>query len=78
MSPADRWALLLREARTALGWTYTDLSARTGVDRSNLCRMENGDLVGSLATIVTVADALQIDLNDLKPVSKLVSNGRAP
>jgi transcriptional regulator with XRE-family HTH domain len=36
----------LREMRTLLGWTFTDLSKRTGISRAQLCEYSTG--VGNL------------------------------
>ena len=50
----------LRAARLAAGFTGRGVCARTGIDPGNLCRMEQGRRVPSLAILLQLAEAYGI------------------
>ena len=55
----------IREAREAAGWTQQDLAERTGIRRPNIARLERGSGLPNLATLLKVADGLEVALTDL-------------
>jgi transcriptional regulator with XRE-family HTH domain len=54
----------IRSLRESLGWSLTDLAARTGFDPANLSRMERGEGNPRLSTLERLAGALgcRVDL----------------
>jgi transcriptional regulator with XRE-family HTH domain len=60
------WGLLLTEGLQRKGWTKTRLAQELGIHRGWVGRMERGERVGSLETVVEAAELLDIDLNRLK------------
>jgi ribosome-binding protein aMBF1 (putative translation factor) len=60
---------LLRAARQKAGLSLADVSARTGIDRAALSRLENGANSPTLTTLQRYADALGLQLRiGLTPV----------
>ncbi|MGO9838956.1 MAG: helix-turn-helix domain-containing protein [Polyangiaceae bacterium] len=55
----------LRELRQARGWTVEEASERYGVEPAHVRRIEAGRTNPSLATLLSIADALSIELADL-------------
>jgi transcriptional regulator with XRE-family HTH domain len=55
----------LRELRQARVWTVEEASERYGVEPAHVRRIEAGRTNPSLATLLSIADALSIDLADL-------------
>jgi transcriptional regulator with XRE-family HTH domain len=55
----------LRELRQARGWTVEEASERYGVEPAHVRRIEAGRTNPSLATLLSIADALSIDLANL-------------
>lgn len=52
-------ATQIREARQVQGISLKELAEKTGINRSNLSRIENGTLDPRVSTIKTIANALQ-------------------
>jgi len=44
MTPADRWATLIRERRTELGIRQIPLAAQLGITQQTVSRWESGEL----------------------------------
>lgn len=55
----------MRELRQARVWTVEEASERYGVEPAHVRRIEAGRTNPSLATLLSIADALSIDLADL-------------
>jgi transcriptional regulator with XRE-family HTH domain len=55
----------LREVRQARGWTVEEASERYGVEPAHVRRIEAGRTNPSLATLISIADAVSMDLADL-------------
>ncbi len=55
----------MRELRQARGWTVEEASERYGVEPAHVRRIEAGRTNPSLATLLSIADALSIELADL-------------
>jgi len=56
---------LIREIRLKKGMTQEELSARTGISSRTIQRIENGKVNPRSFTIQTIADALEVDLEEL-------------
>lgn len=57
---------LIRDAREKRGWSRSELSRQSNVDRALVTRIEDGERTGSVDTVVAIAKVLDIDLNLLK------------
>jgi transcriptional regulator with XRE-family HTH domain len=55
----------LRRLRRERGWTVEKAAARYGVEPAHVRRVESGSTNPSLATLVSIARALAVDLADL-------------
>lgn len=55
----------VREGRKAKGWNQTKLSAKTGINRSILSRLEQGTYSPSLDQLDSLAEALEFDVSSL-------------
>ena len=55
----------VREQRQDRGWTVEEASERFGIEPAHVRRIEAGRTNPSLATLVSIARALSLDLNDL-------------
>lgn len=55
----------LRECRAKLGWTVEEAAERYGIEPAHVRRIEAGRTNPSLATLLSIADALSTDLADL-------------
>lgn len=55
----------LKRIRAQRGVTLTDLSARTGISKSTLSRLENGQRRPSLELLLPLAQAYRVPLDDL-------------
>ncbi len=55
----------LKRIRSERGVTLTDLSARTGISKSTLSRLENGQRKPSLELLLPLAQAYRVPLDDL-------------
>lgn len=66
-APLERTLLgeRLRKTRLDLGWTLDDASARTGVARSTLSKIENGVMSPTFDILQKVVAGLSVDLVDL-------------
>lgn len=61
----ERLAQNLRRKRLARGVTQEDLAARAGITQTFLSQLEGGKRNVSLDTVERLANALEIDINDL-------------
>ncbi|MFB4284639.1 helix-turn-helix domain-containing protein [Nonomuraea sp. MTCD27] len=61
----DRVGPRLKRIRTQRGVTLTDLSERTGISKSTLSRLENGQRRPSLELLLPLAQTYRIPLDDL-------------
>ena len=61
----DRVGLRLRRVREQRGLTLTDAAARTGISKSTLSRLENGQRKPSLELLLPLAQAYRVPLDDL-------------
>ena len=55
----------IREKRTERGWTVEEASERFGIEPAHVRRIEAGRTNPSLATLVSIARALAMELDDL-------------
>lgn len=55
----------LRERRQKLVWTVEEAAERYGIEPAHVRRIEAGRTNPSLATLLSIADALSIDLAEL-------------
>ena len=56
---------LLRERRAYHGWTLAQVSAKTGISRSALSKIENDLISPSYQTIIQLCQGLEIEIGDL-------------
>lgn len=55
----------LLKLRTERGWSQYDLAATTGIDRSQLGKIERGEYNATLSTLKVIADAFDISVSEL-------------
>ncbi|MBN2343299.1 MAG: helix-turn-helix transcriptional regulator [Deltaproteobacteria bacterium] len=55
----------IREQRTVMNMTQSDLAIATGIRRPNIARLEKGQSLPNLATLLKVSKALRISLQSL-------------
>ena len=55
----------IRELRTAKGWTQATLAEESGVEPSNISHIERGATKLSLPTMVSIANALGVTLDEI-------------
>ena len=55
----------LRALREEQGISQAELSRRTGLSRSGIRHMEDGDVTPTLLFLLRVANELEVDLDDL-------------
>ena len=63
--PWTSWARGSRAIRKERGVTLTDLAERTGISKSTLSRLENGQRRPSLELLLPLAQAYRVPLDDL-------------
>lgn len=61
----DGVAPRLRQVREQRGFTLTEMSERTGISKSTLSRLENGQRKPSLELLLPLAQAYRVPLDDL-------------
>lgn len=57
----------IRAFRESLGWSAEHLAERAGTSRQRIFRIEEAKVNGTIATLVPIADALGVGLQDLVP-----------
>ena len=55
----------IREARNAIGWPQSELAFRTGLNSAHVSHIETGQTKVALPTIVKIANALSVSLDEL-------------
>ncbi len=55
----------IKELRTAKGWTQATLAEESGVEPSNISHIERAATKLSLPTMVNIANALEVTLDDI-------------
>ena len=55
----------IKELRTAKGWTQATLAEVSGVEPSNISHIERAATKLSLPTLVNIANALEVSLDDI-------------
>jgi transcriptional regulator with XRE-family HTH domain len=60
----------LKERRQKLGWTVEEAAERYGIEPAHVRRIEAGRTNPSLATLLSIADALSTELAELFPSPK--------
>lgn len=55
----------LRQERKKRGWSLGDLTRRSGVAKQSISRYENGVAFPNLMNALSLADALEISLDEL-------------
>lgn len=63
--PGDRMEILLYYVRAAHGLSAEKLARRSGVSRTQILRIENGWSNPTLKTLCFLADAMDVDVNEL-------------
>ncbi|MFI6043341.1 helix-turn-helix domain-containing protein [Nocardia sp. NPDC051321] len=59
----------VRAVREARGWSQSDLAERTGLKQHAVSRLESGDVVPTLKTLLRVSDALDVEIVTIKHVA---------
>ncbi|WP_343745814.1 helix-turn-helix transcriptional regulator [Chitinophaga sp.] len=57
----------IRAVRKAVGLTQLDIEVRTGIDRADISKIENGKKNIELYTIVKLAEAMEAELHQFFP-----------
>lgn len=68
----------IRKNRNQKGWTQEELAFNIGVTSPYLSRVENGSQKPSLTTIMALAEALHVTVNDLLMDSPPIDVGAMP
>lgn len=55
----------LKKIRLAKGYTLRDIEAASNIDNGAISKMESGKINITILTIVKLAQALEVDINDL-------------
>ncbi len=55
----------IRQVRTQRGWTQAKLAEKSGVEPSNISHIERAATKLSLTTLVSIANALEVSLDEL-------------
>ncbi|WP_298741277.1 helix-turn-helix transcriptional regulator [uncultured Chitinophaga sp.] len=55
----------LKKVRMAKGYSLRELYALCGIDNSTISKMEKGEINITILTIVKLAQALEVDINNL-------------
>lgn len=55
----------IREIRTAKGWTQAYLAEKAGIEPSNLSHIERAATKLSLPTLINIANALEVGLDEI-------------
>ena len=55
----------IKEIREKAGMTQAKLSERSGISQEHISRIENGKFTPNLSTIASIANALNLTLNEL-------------
>ena len=78
----DRITDQLKAARDASGLSQRDLTAMTGIQQAQLSKIENGSVDPRLASLTTIARALELELvlvpRRSLPAVKAILNGNKP
>jgi len=64
----------IKELRTAKGWTQAKLAEKSGVEPSNISHIERAATKLSLPTVVSIANALGVTLDEIAYGSLVKSN----
>ena len=64
----------IKELRTAKGWTQAKLAEKSGVEPSNISHIERAATKLSLPTMVSIANALGVTLDEIAYGSLVKSN----
>ncbi|WP_280431816.1 helix-turn-helix domain-containing protein [Nocardia brasiliensis] len=59
----------VRATREARGWTQSELAERAGLKQHAVSRLESGDVVPTLKTLLRVSDALEVEIVTVKHVA---------
>lgn len=55
----------VKKFRTEKGWTQNKLSEKSGIELSNISHIERGATKVSLPTLVSIANALEVSLDEI-------------
>lgn len=61
----DQFGARLRQLRLEKGWTQEELAARSGIEFSQVGRIERGVINTSLSTVFILAKTLEMDVRSL-------------
>lgn len=64
----SRVGLIVRQLRQDRGWTQQELADRMNYERSRIGRIELGQTAITVDILLTIANALQVDIYSLLPV----------
>lgn len=59
---ANRFAEIMRRQRVQVGYSYYELSKRTGIHTAQLIRIESGEHCPRLDTMIKICEALYLRL----------------
>lgn len=69
-TPPPKWKARIKEVREAAGLNQRQLSRLAGLDPANLNSYEQGRLTPSVATLLRIARALGVSLDELVSVEE--------
>lgn len=64
----------IRKARMEKGWLQKDLAEKAGILEVSVCHYESGKVFPGALNLISIADALEISLDDL--VGRKVKRGK--
>ena len=67
---ANRIAEIISEARMSKNYSRYELSKRTGIDKSQIIRIERGDNIPRVDTLMKIFDALSLQVRITQPICK--------
>ena len=65
MPPLQRMAKRIQQLRESRGWSQQALSAKAGISREYLARLETGRQDPRVSILLKIARALKVTVNDL-------------
>ena len=72
LSPGDfmRVEILLRQVRLKKGMTLETLAQLSGISKGHLSKIERQERDPKISTLVLIADALKVNVNDLYKIKR--------
>lgn len=75
LSPGDfmKVEILLKQVRLEKGMTLETLAQLSGISKGHLSKIERQERDPKISTLVLIADALKVNVNDLYKIKRYIS-----